>query len=118
MVDTGVFMLMNRVVFHQPAVEPDALLTAISTTVGFLFGLLVNYILSITFVFVSADQKTRGRDVKSMLIFTAVSVIGWGLTVLLVWLFSRIMMDLLARIIAAGIVMVWNYLGRKILIFK
>lgn len=117
-VDTGVFMFMNRIVFGQPADDPNKYLLIISTAIGFILGLLTNYILSRIFVFTTEEQKERGKGKRAFILFTVISVIGLLLTEVLVQLFILFTIDLYARIFAAAIVMVWNYLGRKIFIFK
>ena len=97
---------------------------ALATTFGFIVGIVVNYLVSIWFVFTGENQKARGRNVKAFLIFTAVGIVGYFLTVggvqLGCWMFDCYegLGALLVRGVVAGIVMVWNYLGRKILVYK
>ena len=83
----------------------------ISTAAGFIVGLIVNYVLSLTFVF--------GKSVAAFLIFTVVGVIGLGLTELIMYLGTELLhiSYLIVKIAAAAIVLVWNYVGRKVLIF-
>lgn len=52
----------------------------ISTAAGFIVGLIVNYVLSLTFVFRRKDNRGSGKSVAAFLIFTVVGVIGLGLT--------------------------------------
>lgn len=118
LVDTGVFLFMNRVGFGQPALEPLILPTAISTAAGFVVGLLTNYLLSRVFVFTSPEQKENGKGKRAFFLFTVVSVIGFIMTEVLLLLFSRVIDDIWAKIFSTCIVMIWNYLSRKILIFK
>ena len=120
LIDTCVFLLMNRMVFNQPITNPDVFYTGVSTALGFLIGLLVNYLLSRFFVFTQKEQKENGKGVKSFILFVVISVIGLVLTEFFVWLFCPVIgwPDFIAKIIAAGLVMIWNYVGRKILIFK
>ncbi|MDE6732035.1 MAG: GtrA family protein [Oscillospiraceae bacterium] len=92
----------------------------ISTAAGFIVGLAVNYILSLVFVFRAEDNKNSGKSVGAFLIFALVGIIGLGITEGLMHLGVNVLRFhyMLTKIVAAGIVLVWNYLGRKILIFK
>ena len=87
----------------------------ISTAAGFIVGLIVNYVLSLTFVFRRKDNRGSGKSVAAFLIFTVVGVIGLGLTELGTELLH--ISYLIVKIAAAAIVLVWNYVGRKVLIF-
>jgi putative flippase GtrA len=106
----------------------------LSTALGFCVGLIVNWLLSISFVFRDVKNKEEATSKKSFGVFTLIGVIGLLLTeigiVLLVGVLPAITlfgsMDLLgtswskwlAKVIMTCIVLVWNYLGRKIFIFK
>ena len=91
--------------------------TMIAVTLGFIFGLLVNFLLSKKFVF-TEDAKT-GR--KSEFIWYAIiGLIGLGLNYILMfaateWIFH--MSRYLAKLIVALIVLIYNYLARKILLY-
>jgi putative flippase GtrA len=91
-----------------------------ATTVGFLVGIAVNYALSLLFVFTRDDQKAKGRRASAFLVFLVVGVIGLGLTHLGMWAGSvALRFDYrLVKIVVAGIVLIWNYLGRKLLVFR
>ena len=91
--------------------------TIIGTTMGFIFGLIVNFLLSKRFVF-TEDAKTGKKS--EFLWYTVIGVIGWGLSVLLMlfateWVLS--MNQYIAKIIVALIVLVYNYLARKIILY-
>ena len=90
----------------------------ILTAAGFIVGLIVNYVLSLTFVFRRKDNRGSGKSVAAFLIFTVVGVIGLGLTELIMYLGTELLhISYLIVKIAAAIVLVWNYVGRKVLIF-
>jgi len=104
----------------------------IVTTIGFLVGLAVNYALSVLWVFTTEKQQKQGKTVKAFLIFAVIGVVGYGMKVLLMYLgalcfgvpyadFSAELVPLkyyTVHIISAGIVLIWNYIGRKFIIFK
>ncbi|MBO4277412.1 MAG: GtrA family protein [Clostridia bacterium] len=97
---------------------------ALATTLGFIVGITVNYLVSIWFVFTTEKQKQRGRNVKAFLLFALVGFIGYLLTVggvqLGCWMFGVYegFGSLVVRAAVAGIVMLWNYIGRKVLVYK
>ncbi|MDD4125927.1 MAG: GtrA family protein [Eubacteriales bacterium] len=104
--------------------------TFIATAAGFIIGLAVNYILSIIWVFTTDTQQKQGKTLRAFLIFTVVGIIGFGLKEILMFLGAVITDVPLAtfgektipyyttHVVSAGIVLIWNYIGRKIFVFK
>ena len=95
----------------------NAVSTVCGTTAGFVCGLLVNFLLSKKFVF-TEDAKTGKKS--EFLWYTVIGIIGWGLNVLLMlvateWVFS--INQYAAKIVVAMIVLVYNFLARKILLY-
>lgn len=92
----------------------------ISTALGFLAGLIFNYIFSLIFVFKSAKEEKKGRNIFSFLLFSLIGVIGLFLTEAGMYagvdLFN--INYLLTKIVVTTIVLIWNYVARKILIFR
>lgn len=86
---------------------------------GFIMGLVVNYILSVRFVFKTA-KKGAGRSAGAFAVFTVIGVVGLGLTELGMYAGTSLLGQhyLLVKIAVTVIVFIWNYLARKILIFK
>ena len=97
---------------------------ALATTFGFIVGITVNYLISIFFVFTTEKQKERGRNAKAFFLFALVGFIGYLLTVggvqLGCWMFDVYegIGSLAVRAVVAAIVMVWNYVGRKVFVYK
>lgn len=102
----------------------------ISGVTGFFVSVVVNYLLSMKFVFVSKEDI---RKDKEFVIFVILSLIGMILNSLILyicidliymhwtWLNQLIdleIMNLTAKIIATGIVMVYNFITRKIFLEK
>ena len=93
---------------------------------GFFVGLIVNYIISIFFVFTAEGQKEKGKGVKAFLIYFAVSLVGLlinlGVTQLGCNLLSVTRDDTLLFMFVSGVAacvsLIWNYLGRKIFVYK
>jgi putative flippase GtrA len=115
LVDFGILVLCNSVL-------PDmgGFRLYIATALGFIAGLIFNYIFSILFVFQSARNGKTGRSAAAFLMFTLIGVIGLGLTELGMYVGVQVFTInyMLVKIVITGIVLIWNYLGRKIFIFK
>lgn len=92
----------------------------ISTALGFIAGLIFNYIFSLIFVFKSAKEEKKGRNIFSFLLFSLIGVIGLFLTEAGMYvgvdLFN--INYLLTKIVVAAVVLIWNYVARKVLIFR
>lgn len=124
--ETATHYLLNTFVLTSES----TLNTGISTTTGFVVGLVVNYVLSILWVFTKEKQQKQGKTVKAFLLFTLIGIIGYVIKLLLMYLgalifgidnavFNQYPFEYYtSHIISAGIVLVWNYIGRKILVFK
>ena len=74
-------------------------------------SVFVNYWLCLACVFRGADAQTR----RAKMLFFGSSIAGLGLNQLLMWLlvdFAHIYY-MIAKLIAAGIVMIWNYVLKR-----
>lgn len=89
----------------------------LSQVMSFTISLIFNYLLSMKFVFVAKDNLKKHHE---FMIFATLSVLGAGLN----WLMFYVMFyqmhidDLITKIIVAGVVMVFNFVTRKIFIEK
>jgi len=91
----------------------------ISAALGFLTGLIFNYIFSLIFVFENAKEQNKGRNIFSFFLFFIIGIIGLALTEagMCVGVDFLDMNYLITKVIVAAIVLMWNYVARKILIF-
>ncbi len=117
--DAGTLALTKEILFSHSTTKGQI---ALCTALGFAVGLAVNWLLSNLFVFRSASQRAQGKTAKSFLIYTVVGLIGLGLTELGMLAGVSIfgtdgLWYLLTKCVVAGIVMVWNYVGRKIFVY-
>ena len=117
--DAGSMALVKELFFKE---DCSSLEMALCVAVGFCVGLLVNYALSTLFVFCGEGQKRRGRSLGAFLIYAAVGVIGFFLTELGMWIGVGIVGSdgfwyLAVKCLVAGVVLVWNYAGRKIFVY-
>ncbi len=104
--------------------------TFIATAAGFTVGLAANYALSVAWVFTLESQKKKVRTARAFLIFSAVGLLGFALKEALMAAGAFITSHPLAsfgdfpvpyygtHIVSAGIVLIWNYAGRKIFVFR
>ncbi|HIT22514.1 MAG TPA: GtrA family protein [Candidatus Scybalousia intestinigallinarum] len=88
----------------------------ISSVISFTVSLIFNYILSIKWVF----DVTKKQTVKEITIFVILSVIGLGINQVVMYVGSDLLhvYYMLTKIVATAIVMVWNFVTRKIFIEK
>lgn len=84
----------------------------ISSGISFTVSVVVNYMLSMRFVF--QGNKDRSK-VEELTIFIVLSVIGLGLNQLIMWLATDVLgiFYMLSKIGATAIVMVYNFVTRK-----
>jgi putative flippase GtrA len=89
----------------------------LSATISFLLGLIINYIISINWVF----SKRTLRNVKhEFFIFTVIGIIGLFFNNIIIWFFTEFIkvFYLYSKIIAAIIVLLWNFFARKLILFS
>lgn len=119
LIDMGVLWAFTELVF-------DGINTgwrlAISVAMGFAVGLAVNYGLSILFVFIADEQKSEGKNVKAFIIYLIIGLIGFGMTELFMFLGMLFVPTeglwyLVLNVFVKGVVLVWNYIGRKIFVY-
>ena len=89
----------------------------LSTLLAFVIANIVNYFLSMKFVF---ERKENFNRLAEFLIFFLFSVIGLGLTELIMWLGTGVLAwdYRLVKIGATVIVMVVNFVTKKLTISK
>lgn len=85
----------------------------ISAAIAFTVSVIFNYVLSVTWVF-DVDEKKSKK--KNFIIFIVFSIIGLGLTELIMWFGVDILKIsyLIVKIIATAIVMIFNFVTRKL----
>ena len=89
----------------------------VGSAVGFLFGLIVNYLLSCCFVF---ENTKFARTKRGFCVFAALSAIGLGIHATGMYLGYTILgiNEWIVKIVLTLVVLVFNYITRKKIIFK
>lgn len=87
----------------------------IASGLSFVISLCVNYILSMKYVFRSKDDISKKREFT---VFAVLSIFGLIINQVIMW-FGVDLMNisyLIIKIFATGIVMIYNFISRKILL--
>lgn len=89
----------------------------ISASIGFTVGLVLNYIMSITWVF--SNRKVKNKKIEFIL-FTIIGTVGLGLNEVFLWGFTNFLNIhyLKSKLISTFFVYLWNFFVRKYMLFK
>ncbi|MDR3665986.1 MAG: GtrA family protein [Ignavibacteriaceae bacterium] len=89
----------------------------VSAGLAFILGLMVNYFLSLKWVF---NSRTIGNRWLEFLFFSAIGLIGLGLNELFLWILTDFLAIyyLISKIITTFIVYFWNFFARKMMLFN
>lgn len=84
----------------------------LSTAIAFTISVIINYILSVIWVF--DVDKEKGKK-KNFIIFIIFSIIGLILTEIIMWIGTDLIhiSYLIVKIVATAIVMIFNFVTRK-----
>lgn len=113
MVDFGTLIFLREVVFDQ---TPCGVYVAV--VLGFAAGHVTNYLLSLIFVFQEVEERHKGWTWRAFWLFTVVGAMGAGITELGMWIGYGIFHFnyILVKLVMAGIVVLWNFIGRKLVV--
>jgi putative flippase GtrA len=89
----------------------------LSAMISFIVGLIVNYYLSSIWVF---DQRRVKNLSVEFLIFSLIGLVGLGLNEIFMYLLTDVVSInyLLSKGITTGLVLIWNFVARKIILFS
>lgn len=89
----------------------------VSSGISFSVSVIVNYILSLKFVF---DTGKDNNKIVEFLIFIILSVIGLGINQALMWVcVDKLHVHyMISKIGVTGVVMVYNFVTRKVILEK
>jgi putative flippase GtrA len=88
-----------------------------SATLAYLIGIAINYFLSTTWVF---NKEICDNFFMEFTLFTLIGLVGLGLLVVLMWILTGIfhIYYLFSKALCTIIVALWNFFGRKYLLFS
>ncbi|MBO5480535.1 MAG: GtrA family protein [Clostridia bacterium] len=137
LVDYFVYYLFRQWILPPTLINSaawDTVSLILATAFGFCVGLTVNWILSVRFVFLDVKDKEKSSSKKSFAVFALIGLVGLGITELgmniLVGVLPKFSLfsttaflglpwsEWLAKVIMTCIVLVWNYVARKRLVFQ
>lgn len=89
----------------------------VSATLGFVAGLILVYITSNKWVF--SSRRMAAHQTVEFLVFTAIGLVGLGLTVLFMWLFTDVLgvYPLISKLLTTALVLLWNFFARKLILY-
>lgn len=89
----------------------------ISAAIAFLLGLVANYLLSIGWVF---NRRSFDNRTFEFGIFAMIGIVGLGLNEIFIWFFTAELnfYYLISKIIAAILILFWNFFARKWALFR
>lgn len=107
-IDYGVMVLLTEAV---------GINYLISNGISVTLSIIYNYVLSVKWVFDVGEDRNKTQE---FVIFIVLSVIGVGLNQLLMWIMVEkiSIYYMIAKVIATAIVMVYNFISRKIFLEK
>lgn len=106
LVDAGILFLLELVGMNY----------LIAAIFAFIAGLVANYVMSKFLVF----QKSNINGKLEFVFYAIIGLIGLGLTELFMYLFTGVigLYFMLSKIIVAVIVLIWNFLARKLILYR
>jgi len=100
--DYALLFLLTRLGMHY----------LVAAVFAFLFGFLVNFSMGKWLVFQKETSMGRQKEMAGVLL---ISLVGLALTELLLFFFTEILYVhyMLSKVIAAGLVLLWNFWAKK-----
>ena len=92
----------------------------LANLVGLVAGLVLNYTMSIVWVFTACKRTLEKQKAAEFALFALVGVAGVGINQLLMYLMvdGIHLNEMMSKMVAAVLVLMWNFGARKLLLFK
>lgn len=107
LIDFGTLLILTEIFhFHY----------LFSAGIAYIFGLIINYFLSVKWVFNRRIVKNR---ILELFVIIVIGLIGLALNQFFLWILTDILFVyyILSKIITSFIVYFWNFFARKIVLF-
>ena len=136
--DYAVYLLIRKLVLPPELLTGnavwDSFSAVIATTLGFLTGLLINWVLSVLFVFRGGEKRVSVKSKSDFIKFTIIALIGLFFTQVVVGVGVLVLPSFtlfgvenflslgwnewLLKAVTTCIVLIFNYFARKKFIFQ
>lgn len=105
--------------FEQTTVK-TYISTFVAVAAGFTIGVIINYICSVTMVFMTNSKKSISKKASGIALFVGLSAVGLFIGIGLELLFYDLLKlpAVVSFLIRTFVVLIWNYISRKVFIFK
>lgn len=92
----------------------------LANLIGLMGGNVVNYLLSIGWVFSSEKRTMEKHRLIEISVFVLISLVGMGLNEYLMYVFVGLLaiQEMVSKVGAAVIVLLYNFFARKFILFK
>ena len=92
----------------------------LANLIGLMGGNVVNYLLSIGWVFSSEKRTMEKHCFLEITVFVLISLVGMGLNELLMYVFVGVLaiQVMVSKVGAASIVLLYNFIARKFILFR
>lgn len=122
--NTGIdFLVLNLLMWLTQTYEGGSVI--IFNTISFSVAVINSYLLNKYWTF---QDKSAGNSPTQFAKFLTVSIIGWGLNTAILYSvttlispffgLSRALWANFAKAMATGVVLIWNFVGYKLFVFK
>lgn len=113
----GVLAFLIDYVLLFALVEYLGMYYLISSAISFTVSVVFNYICSMKFVFTRRDDISKKKE---FIVFLILSIVGLLINQAMMWIMvdKLLIYYMISKIIVTGIVMIWNFISRKIFLEK
>ncbi|MCH5154991.1 MAG: GtrA family protein [Clostridiales bacterium] len=96
--------------------SPSTAATVVGTCCGFLSGLIINYVLSVLFVFIN---KGKSKSVFGFAVFAGLSAIGLGIHTGGMYIGYTLLgiNEWIVKIFLTVVVLIYNYISKRLVLF-
>lgn len=91
-----------------------------SNLIGLSAGNVVNYLLTVSWVFGTQKRKMENNRPLEIFVFVLISLLGMAFNEILMYVGIGLLgiQEMISKIIAAAIVLLWNFGARKLILFR
>ncbi|MDR2556708.1 MAG: GtrA family protein [Bacteroidales bacterium] len=112
----GVCVISDMLILYM-LVELAGMHYLVANSIAFIAGTVLNYTLSILWIFTSRGDYSRKKE---FILFCIIGAIGLALNSLFMWIFTDGfgIFYMMSKIITVILVYIWNFFSRKYILFK